>query len=314
MIAIAGRLFLLLAQAAHGAPDGQDVASEWNDHMMAEVSDASHVEIPLIGPLAAHFGLEIHLPQFPPLHFGALTIDLSPSKHVVYLAFAAALCALTMIWVARKTHGAGAERAPKGLANVIESFVVYLRDEVAMRNIGKGGEAYVPFVLTLFFFILFMNLLGLVPFGASATGNIGVTAALAVLSLVAIELGGLIHRGPTAYMKTIVYVPEGLPWFGQIPMALIMTPVEAIAKLARIFALAIRLFANMTAGHLVILSLVGLIFMAGQGVGTAGWFIAPAPILMAVAIMLMEIFIAFLQAYIFAMLTSVFIGLVRHPH
>jgi F-type H+-transporting ATPase subunit a len=136
-----------------------------------------------------------------------------------------------------------------------------------------------------------MNLLGLLPFGSAATGNIMVTAALAILSLVVIEVGGAIHLGPRAYMKTIVYVPEGLPWFGKIPMALIMTPVEAIAKLARIFALAIRLFANMTAGHLVILSLVGLIFMAA-GAGAAKWAIAPAPVL----------------------ITSVFIGLVRHPH
>jgi F-type H+-transporting ATPase subunit a len=95
-------------------------------------------------------------------------------------------------------------------------------------------------------------------------------------------------------------------------MAVIMTPVEAIAKLARIFALAIRLFANMTAGHLVILSLVGLIFVAGTS--SIRWVVWPAPVLMTVAIMLMEIFIALLQAYIFAMLTSVFIGLVRHAH
>jgi F-type H+-transporting ATPase subunit a len=100
----------------------------------------------------------------------------------------------------------------------------------------------------------------------------------------------------------------------KVPLALIMTPVEAIAKLARIFALAIRLFANMTAGHLVILSLVGLIFVAGGAEGFIKYVIWPAPFLMVIAIMLMEIFIALLQAFIFAMLTSVFIGLVRHTH
>ena len=305
--ALAGRFWMMLAQAGHGAEGGQDMNAVWNSHMMEEVSDAHHFIIP-------GFGTEIHLPEFPPLHIGSLAIDLSPTKHVVWIMIAATLCALTMIWTAQRTHGKGAERAPKGLANVIEAFVIYLRDEVALRNIGHGGERYVPFVLTLFFFILFMNLLGLVPFGATATGNIMVTGALAVLALVAIEVGGLLHLGPRAYLKTIVYVPEGLPWFGKIPMALIMTPVEAIAKLARIFALAIRLFANMTAGHLVILSLVGLIFMAGAGAGSIKYLVWPAPVLMAVAIMLMEIFIALLQAYIFAMLTSVFIGLVRHPH
>ena len=306
MIGIAG-LWGSFVQAGHAAEGGQDLAEVWNAHMMEEVADAHHFIIPGIN-------LDISLPQWPPLHIGSLTIDLSPPKHVVWLMIAATLCAAVMIWTARKTHGRGAAKAPKGLANVIEAFVIYLRDEVVLRNVGKGGEGYVPFVLTLFFFILFMNLLGLVPFGSTATGNIGVTASLAILSLIAIEVGGLIHLGPKAYLKTIVYVPEGLPWFGKIPMALIMTPVEAIAKLARIFALAIRLFANMTAGHLVILSLVGLIFMAGGAGGVVKWVVWPAPVLMAVAIMLMEIFIALLQAYIFAMLTSVFIGLVRHAH
>ncbi len=306
MIGGLGRIWFLLAQEGdHGA---QDVGTAWNEHMLTEVSDAHHFIIPFVN-------YEVHLPQWPPLHIGPLTLDLSPTKHVVWLLIGAAVCAAVMIWTARKTHGKGAETAPKGLANAIEAFVIYLRDEVVMRNVGKGGERYVPFVLTLFFFILFMNLFGLVPFGSSATGNLGVTAGLAVLSMVAIEVGGLLHLGPRAYLKTIVYVPEGLPWYGQIPMALIMTPVEAMAKLARIFALAIRLFANMTAGHLVILSLVGLVFMAGAALGPKlGAAVAVAPILMVVAILLMEIFIAFLQAYIFAMLTAVFIGLVRHSH
>lgn len=303
MIGIVFRFWGLLAQADHG----EDIATVWDAHMMGEVADSHHFVVPGLG-------ISFDLPQWPPLHIGSLTLDMSPTKHVIWIMMAATLCALVLIWTARKTHGRGAEKAPRGLANVIEAFIIYLRDDVVMRNVGKGGERYVPFVLTLFFFILFMNLLGLVPFGSAATGNIMVTAALAVLALVAIEVGGAIHLGPKAYMKTIVYVPEGLPWYGQIPMALIMTPVEAIAKLARIFALAIRLFANMTAGHLVILALVGLIFIAGAGAGAAKWAIAPAPVLMAVAIMLLEIFISLLQAYIFTMLTSVFIGLVRHPH
>ncbi len=307
MIGIAGRLWGLLAQASHGAQGEQDVASVWNDYMLEEVSDAHHFVIP-------GFGTEIRLPQWPPLQIGSLTIDLSPTKHVVWLMIAAILCAVTLIWVARRTHGKRAERAPKGLANAVEAFVIYLRDEVALRSIGKGGERYVPFVLTLFFFILLVNLLGLVPFGSTATGNITVTGGLAIMSLVVIEVGGAIHLGPRAYLKTIVYVPEGLPWYGKIPMALIMTPVEAIAKLARIFALAIRLFANMTAGHLVILSFVGLIFVAGASESAIKYMVWPAPVLMAVAIMLLEIFIALLQAYIFVILTSVFIGLVRHPH
>lgn len=307
MTGMTGWFWGLLAQAAHGGEVEQDVGAAWNAHMLEEVADAHHFPVPFLGT-------EIHLPQWPPLQIGSLTVDLSPTKHVIWLLIAATLCAVTMIWVARRTHGRGAERAPRGLANVIEAFVIYLRDEVAMRNIGKGGERYVPYVLTVFFFILFMNLLGLVPFGATATGNISVTAALALLSLMVIEIGGLLHLGPGPYLRTIVYLPEDLSWYMQIPMAIIMTPVEAIAKLARIFALAIRLFANMTAGHFVILALVGLIFIAGTSGGSIKWVIWVGPVLMAVAIMLLEIFVALLQAYIFTMLTSVFIGLVRHPH
>jgi len=297
----------LLAQAAHGGGAEQDVSAAWNAHMLEEVADAHHFSVPFLG-------IEQDLPLWPPLHVGSLTVDLSPTKHVIWLLIAATLCALTMVWVARRTRARAAQRAPTGLANVIEAFVIYLRDEVAMRNIGKGGERYVPFVLTVFFFILFMNLLGLVPFGATATGNISVTAALALLSLLVIEIGGLLHLGPGRYLRTIVYVPEGLRWYMQIPMAIVMTPVEAMAKLARIFALAIRLFANMTAGHFVILALVGLIFIAGASAGSIKYVIWIGPVLMAVAIMLLEIFVALLQAYIFTMLTSVFIGLVRHPH
>jgi len=302
-----GWIWGLLAQAAHGGAAEQDVGAAWNAHMIEEVADAHHFPVPFLGT-------EIHLPEWPPLHLGSLTIDLSPTKHVIWLLIAATLCALTMVWVARRTHGRGAERAPGGLANVIEAFVIYLRDEVAMRNIGKGGERYVPFVLTVFFFILFTNLLGLVPFGATATGNISVTAALALLSLIVIEIGGLLHLGPVPYLRTIVYVPEGLRWYMQIPMAIIMTPVEATAKLARIFALAVRLFANMTAGHFVILALLGLIFLAGASASAIKWVVWVGPVLMAVGILLLEIFVALLQAYIFTMLTSVFIGLVRHPH
>ena len=321
MIGIVGRILYLFAQEPHGGSgETQDIGTVWNAHMLEEVADAHVFHIPLVDPLLAPLAdrvgvsYPIPLPHWPPIHIGALTVDLSPTKHVLWLLIAATICAVTMIWTAQRTHGVRAERAPKGLANVIEAFVIYVRDEVAMRNIGAGGERYVPVVLTLFFFILFMNLLGLVPFGATATGNVSVTAALAIISLIVIEVGGAMHIGPRAYLGTIVYVPQGLPWFGKILMGLIMSPVEFIAKLARIFALAIRLFANMTAGHFVILSLIGLIFLAGASDSAIKYAIWPAPVLMAVAIMILEIFIALLQAYIFTLLTSVFIGLVRHPH
>lgn len=315
MIGIVGRLLTLTAAQGHGTqeshgPEGgaQEFGAAWNEFMIEEVSDAHVWHVPLVGT-------EVHLPQWAPIHLGPLTIDLSPTKHVVSLVIAAILCALVMLWAARILKRRGSSRAPIGMANLVEAVVIYLRDEVAMRGIGEGGERYVPFVLTLFFFIFFMNTLGLVPFGSTATGNIAVTAALAVLALIVIEVGGLLSLGPAGYMKTIFVVPEQFPWYGKLLMGIIMAPVEILAKLARIFALAVRLFANMTAGHIVILALVGLILMAGaQASGVGQWVGSIAPALMAVGVMILEILVALIQAYIFAMLTSVFIGLVRHPH
>jgi len=283
-----------------GAVPQEGEAPNLGEMILHHVTDSHVLEIPFVGA--------VELPRWEPIRLGPLLLDLSPTKHAVFLLLAAVLCAAVLIWTARRTHPRAAERAPRGLANLIEAFVIYLRDEVALANIGPGGERYVPYVLTLFFFILFANLLGLVPGGATPTGNLSVTAALALISLVVIEVSGLLTLGLKGYARTIFYAPEGMPRWGQALMLLIMTPVELLGKVAKPFALAIRLFANMTAGHFVLLSLIGLIFVAGALWG------AVAPVVMAIAIMLLEVFVAFLQAYIFAMLTSVFIGLIRHAH
>ena len=259
------------------------------------------------------FGV-VHLPRFDPIHVGPLTLDFSITKHVLFMFFAAVLVALLLITAARsasKAHRAGAETGPKGAANVVEAFILFLRDEVALRNIGHGGERYVPYIVSVFFFILFCNLLGLVPWGASANGNISVTAALAVLTFIIVEVAGMRALGARGYLKTIFYAPEGMSPLMKAPMYLIMTPVEFLSKITKPFALAIRLYANMTAGHAVVLALTGLIVTAV--LGNVFWA-APAPLIMAVAIMILEIFVAVLQAYIFAMLSAVFIGLIRHAH
>nr|MBA2683463.1 F0F1 ATP synthase subunit A [Gemmatimonadaceae bacterium] len=182
--------------------------------------------------------------------------------------------------------------------------VLYIRNEVILPNVGHHGNAYVPFGLTLFFFILFANLLGLVPYGSTATGNISVTATLALITFVVVEAAGIKAQG-AGYIKTIVYWPSDQPLIMKLPMTLIMTPVEIIGKFTKPFALAIRLFANMTAGHVVLLALISLIFTFGS------FFIALAPITMGVAISMLELFVAFLQAFIFTLLASVFIGLIR---
>lgn len=274
--------------------------------ILHHLADSPELELP--------FGTVVHLPQFAPVHLGPITLDFSITKHVVFMALAAVLVAVVLILAARgakREHEAGAGRGPKGAANVVEAFILYLRDEVAMKNIGHGGERFVPYVVAVFFFILFCNLLGLLPWGASPTGNISVTAVLAVLTFIIVEIAGMRALGFKGYAKTIFYAPEGMSVGMKIPILLIMTPVEFLGKLTKPFALAIRLYANMTAGHAVVLALTGLLVMAGYA---NTLFVAPAPIIMAVAIMILEIFVAFLQAYIFAMLSAVFIGLIRHAH
>jgi F-type H+-transporting ATPase subunit a len=257
----------------------------------------------------------VHLPQFAPVHLGPITLDFSITKHVLFMMIAAVLVAILLILAgqdAKRLHAANAGRGTTGRRhNVVEAFILFLRDEVAIRNIGHGGEKYVPYIVTVFFFILFCNLLGLVPWGASPTGNLSVTAVLAIITFLIVEVTGMISLGPAAYARTIFFIPHGVPTLMKPIMLAIMTPVEFLSKLTKPFALTIRLYANMTAGHAVVLALTGLLVMAT--LASALW-IAPAPLLMAVMIMVLELFVALLQAYIFAMLSAVFIGLIKHAH
>lgn len=254
--------------------------------------------------------------SFPPIHIGGLEIDLSVTRHVVFLFIATILTILTMFAAARASRKLEqGESAPGGILNAMEAFYLYLRDEVALANIGHGGERFVPLVITFFFFILYSNLLGLVPFGATATGNLMVTAGLALIAFVVIETAGFVALGPRGYLGTIFYVPKGLNPVMSVIMLLIMTPVELIGKVAKPFALAVRLFANMTAGHFALLALLGIIITSGGFTGGfGGWFAIIGPLLLALFVMFLELFVAFLQAYIFAMLVAVFVGLIRHAH
>jgi F-type H+-transporting ATPase subunit a len=239
------------------------------------------------------------------VQIGSVAVDLSPTKHVVMLLIAALLCCIVLIGAARShvRHTRDIGRA-KGFASGIEAMVLYIRSEVGLRNLGHHGEGYAPFIMTLFFFILFANLLGLIPFGSTATGNISVTAALAIVTFIVVEIAGMRAQGMN-YLGTIFYWNKDLPMFIRVPMFVIMTPIEIIGKIAKPFALTIRLFANMTAGHIVVLALIGLIF------AFKSYVLGMAPLLMAVAIMMLELFAAVLQAFIFSLLASVFIGQIR---
>jgi F-type H+-transporting ATPase subunit a len=272
------------------------------DIILPHISDSHAIDYPC---LKTGWVCEVELPRWAPIHIGNLSLDISPTKHVVMLFIAAALCLAILISAARAQRRQSATGgAPKGFANGIEAMVLYIRQEVILPNVGHHGEAYVPFVLTLFFFILFMNLLGLIPYGSTATGNISVTATLAILSFIMVEIAGMRALGRN-YFRTIVYWPSDQSVLMNLMLTPLLTPLELTSKFTKPFALAIRLFANMTAGHVVLLALIGLIFTFGS------YVIAPAPVLMAIGISLLELFVAVLQAFVFALLTSVFIGLIR---
>lgn len=272
------------------------------DIITPHITDSHHLEYPCLKP---GFACELELPRWDPIHIGNFAIDISPTKHVVMLLIAAILCLVTLLLAARahkRQHAVSGQS--RGFANGIEALVLYIRQEVVLPNVGHHGEGYAPFILTLFFFILFANLLGLVPYGSTATGNISVTATLAIITFFMVELAGMRTLGK-GYIKTIVYWPSDQPVLMKVMLTPLMTPIELIGKFTKPFALAIRLFANMTAGHIVVLALIGLIFTFGS------YALAPLPLVMALAIMVLEVFIAFLQAYVFALLASVFIGLIR---
>lgn len=256
----------------------------------------------------------IHLPRWPDIHIGGLTFNLSPTKHVVYMVIAAALVFIVMRLAARGLERRQREgRAPGGFAGAVEAMVLFVRSEIAIANIGHDGAKFAPFILTLFFFILVSNLMGLFPWGSTPTGNLAVTGALALLAFVVIEVSGFIKLGPKGYLHTIFPSLPGLSGPAAVAMSIAMAPIEILGKLVKPFALAVRLFGNMTAGHFVILSLFGIIFLFGS-LPVWNWGIGTITVALVTGIMLLELIVALLQAYVFALLTSVFIGLMQHEH
>ena len=229
-------------------------------------------------------------------------IDLAPTKHVVWM-WIASFFLVVFVFIARRSTGL----VSHGLGNALESLVVFIRDEVARKNIPHSPDKFTPYLCSLFFFILACNLTGLLPFGATATGNLNLTGALAFLSLLLIQGSGIRQNGLVGHVKAFCPIPSGVPgWL--LPMYIpIIVVVEIVGIFAKPLALALRLFANMTAGHVVILSLIGIIFIL-QTV-----LVSPAIIAFALFIYCLEVFIGFVQAYIFAMLTALFIGFSQHP-
>jgi len=311
----------LLALLAVGPAGAQEAPVTHESFKSAQTGHAqSQHEIDILGHLANSHEIElpywkppyyyaVELPRFEPVRVGPLLIDFSPTKHFVFAVLAALLVALIFIASARSVARAeAAGRPPTGLGAAMEATALWIRQEVILPNVGPHGEGYAPYLLTTFFFILACNLLGLLPWGATATGNIAVTGALAVLAFLVIEISGMRALGLKGYLGTIFYLPPGLPSFMKPIMLVVMTPIELIGKLAKPFALAVRLFANMTAGHALVLALIGLTFTFQS------YLVGGVASVMATLVMLLELFVAFLQAFVFTLLTAVFIGLMRAEH
>ncbi len=289
----------------HGGYDepGMDV-SEVPEFIQHHIADGSYIDFAGIQIPLPEFGADTLVSAGP----AAVVFDLSPSRHLIFMVLAAILCVSIFIPLAKKARARREDEAPKGFANGMEALVLFFRDNVARQNIGHGADAFTPFILTVFFFILTMNLLGLTPFGITPTANLSVTAALAMLAFLVTEISGMRELGAAGYMKTIFFLPSGMSPMIGIPVMLLLAPVEFLGKLTKPFALAVRLFANMTAGHTLVLAILGMIFVFQN------FLVAIGAVGVASIIMILEVFVAFLQAFIFTMLTSVFIGLIRHAH
>lgn len=226
--------------------------------------------------------------------------DLSITKNVVQMLLALTILVSLMIGIANKyKKGQGVQTAPKGWQNAIEPVITFVRDEVAKPNLAGKYNKYLPYLLTVFFFILINNLFGLLPGSANVTGNIAFTIVLGVISFFVILFSTNKH-----FWGHIFWYP-GVP---VVVRLLIMLPVELLGVFTKPFALIVRLFANMVAGHIIILSFITLIFIFGSMNAVAGWGFSPMSVLFAVFIYLIEIMVAFIQAFIFTNLTAVFIG------
>jgi F-type H+-transporting ATPase subunit a len=230
-------------------------------------------------------------------HVGPL--DFSITKNVASL-FLSVILLLGIFFTIAGRYKNNPGKAPKGIQSFFEPIIIFVRDEIAKPNIGPKYERYVPYLLTIFFFIWFNNLLGLMPGGANLTGNIAVTLVLALFTLLV-----TLFSSNKAYWAHIFKTPG-------VPVALlpIMIPIELVGILTKPFSLMVRLFANITAGHIIILSLFSLIFIFES------LAIGPVSVAFAVFMNFLELFVALLQAYVFTLLTSMYFGgaVEEHDH
>lgn len=259
--------------ATEAAGQSLDKNQMVQDYIMHHVLNSHEWALPFV---------KIHLPPFITLHG-------------LMLVLAAFFLILIFGLLYRKN-----DSVPSGFTNLLEVLVLFVRNKIAIDNMGEEeGRKFTPLLCSLFFFILIMNLMGLIPIFATATSNINVTAALATITL-GVMIGGAIYKnGLGNFLGS--FVLHGVPW----PVLIILVPIEFLGMFIKAFALTVRLFANMLAGHIVIFSIIGLVITFGA----AG---LPS-VLLGVGIYLLEVFVAFLQAFVFTLLSAMFINQIHHP-
>lgn len=226
--------------------------------------------------------------------------DLSITKNVAQALFSLLLMIVIFVMMARSYKKSG-NQPPKGIASVFEPIVVYIRDEIAIPNIGPKYERFMPYLLTLFFYIWFNNLLGLFPGGGNVTGNLAVTGVLALITFFITQINGTKN-----YWNHIFNTP-GVPWWLKFPLP-IMPLVELIGIFTKPFSLMVRLFANITAGHIIILSIISLIFIFKTA------YMSLVSIPFAIFMNFLELLVGLLQAYIFTLLSAIYFGSAVEEH
>ena len=304
--------------AADHAGDGHGEAFDAGETIIEHVANS-----PLDHPI-------LHLPHW-------AGIDFSVTKHVLMLWVVAGLLFAAITWTTRR-HLAQERSVPTGFMNAIEALVQFIRDSMVLPNVGaKWVNTWTPLILTLFVFILTANAIGMVPMfevlglldravlhtsdesllnsvlhgGATATANYNVTAALATITFFAIIAAGTMAHGFIAHWKNLV--PSGLAW----PIYILLIPIEVMGMFVKPFALTMRLAANMAGGHIAILSILSLVFIFSQQSGSAALGMGVGAVLslpLALGISALEIIVILVQAYVFATLTSVFIGMAINVH
>src|SRR3954468_2880266 len=305
MMVLFAALLLAQAEPIHPGPR-PDQAEAAAGHEASHETEREAREEKEEEGIAAHIFHHVQDETVVPLGFwaGNRYIRLDITKHVINMWVAAGILLIVVGLAARK-------RAviPKGGYNMLETFVMFIRDEISVKNIGHHAHLYTPYLCSAFFFILFMTLCGLLPIPAfggfpgvsTATGNVSVTMVLALFTFVLTQIAGMRAQGAVGYWMHLV--PAGVPkWLYPI-----MVPVEVLGLFTKPFALTVRLFANMVAGHIVIFFLIALTVLISP-------FIAPVSVAFALGIYLLELFVALVQAYVFTMLSAVFIGMTQHAH